>query len=141
MDRRGFLKFLGAGAASAAIPFGRVWSFPSNIVIPSLSLAEMRERYLRPAAEEVAAQYDHMFAIGDVVTVNSYGPYIVTRVAESVGQIDLRGPNGGRGVLSYQSLPPESIRIHARNFWNQARIDDVDRFERQAPPRFARIAP
>jgi hypothetical protein len=35
MERRGFLKFLGAGVAGIAleqaIPFGRVWSFPSTI--------------------------------------------------------------------------------------------------------------
>jgi len=45
MERRGFLKALGmlAGgiALEQAIPFGRVWSFPSKIVIPeSLVLPE-----------------------------------------------------------------------------------------------------
>jgi hypothetical protein len=38
MNRRSFFRFLGAGAAtlalSEAIPFGRVWSFPSKIVVP-----------------------------------------------------------------------------------------------------------
>ena len=38
MDRRGFLKLFGGVAAAAAaapmIPFNRVWSFPSKIVIP-----------------------------------------------------------------------------------------------------------
>lgn len=37
MDRRGFLKMLGIAAGGvaldAAIPLGRVWSFPKNIVI------------------------------------------------------------------------------------------------------------
>jgi hypothetical protein len=40
MNRRSFFKFLGAGAAtlalSEAIPFGRVWSFPSKIVVPQI---------------------------------------------------------------------------------------------------------
>lgn len=114
MDRRGFLKFLGAGAASAAIPFGRVWSFPSKIVIPSLSLAEMQERYLRPAAEEIARRYDRMFMIGDVISVGGFGPYVVTRVAEDETTIDLYSPrNRNRGVLSSQSFPPGSIRTLA----------------------------
>jgi hypothetical protein len=38
MERRGFLKLFGAGLAGIAlgdaIPFGRVWSFPKNIIIP-----------------------------------------------------------------------------------------------------------
>jgi len=38
MDRRGFFKLFGAGVAGIAleqaIPLGRVWSFPSKIVLP-----------------------------------------------------------------------------------------------------------
>jgi hypothetical protein len=38
MDRRGFLKWFSAGVAGIAleqaIPLGRVWSFPSKIVLP-----------------------------------------------------------------------------------------------------------
>jgi hypothetical protein len=38
VNRRGFFKFLGIGVAGIAleqaIPLGRVWSFPSKIVIP-----------------------------------------------------------------------------------------------------------
>lgn len=33
MNRRGFLAMLGGVALSEAIPLGRVWSFPSKIVI------------------------------------------------------------------------------------------------------------
>jgi hypothetical protein len=40
MDRRGFLKLFGMATAGLAlkeaIPFGRVWSFPSAIVIPTI---------------------------------------------------------------------------------------------------------
>jgi hypothetical protein len=39
MDRRKFFKLLGMGVAGVAldqaIPFNRVWSFPSNIVVPN----------------------------------------------------------------------------------------------------------
>lgn len=39
MDRRGFLKAIGGAvgglALAEAIPFGRVWSFPSTIKIPA----------------------------------------------------------------------------------------------------------
>lgn len=38
MERRGFLKFLGASVAGIAleqaIPFNRVWSFPKEIIFP-----------------------------------------------------------------------------------------------------------
>ena len=38
MDRRGFLKFFSAGVAGIAleqaVPLGRVWSFPKEIVVP-----------------------------------------------------------------------------------------------------------
>jgi len=43
MDRRSFFRLGAAALASAAlkeaIPFGRVWSFPSKIVFPELPLA------------------------------------------------------------------------------------------------------
>jgi hypothetical protein len=43
VNRRSFFRFLGAGAAtlalSEAIPFGRVWSFPSKIVVPEMPVA------------------------------------------------------------------------------------------------------
>jgi hypothetical protein len=41
MDRRGFFKLFGAAVAGIAleqaIPLGRVWSFPTNIVLPPRS--------------------------------------------------------------------------------------------------------
>jgi hypothetical protein len=40
LDRRGFLKLFGGAAAAAVaaplIPFNRLWSFPTNIVIPEV---------------------------------------------------------------------------------------------------------
>lgn len=35
MNRRGFLGMIGGLLVSEAIPFNRVWSFPSKIVIPT----------------------------------------------------------------------------------------------------------
>lgn len=50
MNRRGFLSFLGAALAGAAvdqvIPLGRVWSFPKEIVIAPPAIAE----FLVPSA-------------------------------------------------------------------------------------------
>lgn len=44
MDRRGFFKLFGAGVAGIAleqaIPLGRVWSFPSRIVVALPVIAE-----------------------------------------------------------------------------------------------------
>lgn len=43
MDRRNFFRLFGAGVAGVAleqaIPFGRVWSFPTTIVLPERELA------------------------------------------------------------------------------------------------------
>ena len=45
MDRRGFLKLFSAGIAgialTEAIPLGRVWSFPSAIIIPEIVAPEL----------------------------------------------------------------------------------------------------
>lgn len=55
-DRRGFLRLLGGAAMAVAmeeaIPFGRVWSFPSRIVIANrLSMDELNAvtiKYIEP---------------------------------------------------------------------------------------------
>lgn len=47
MNRRGFLGMLIGGVAAAAaeqmIPLGRVWSFPSKIVIPEMPVVELAQ--------------------------------------------------------------------------------------------------
>lgn len=49
MNRRGFLKFLGAGVAGIAleeaIPFNRVWFFPKKIVIPEVDVTPFATIY------------------------------------------------------------------------------------------------
>jgi hypothetical protein len=59
LNRRSFFRFLGAGAAtlalSEAIPFGRVWSFPSKIVVPKTG-----NRLL--TCEEVSAMVARIYA-------------------------------------------------------------------------------
>lgn len=58
MNRRNFLSLFSAGIAGIAleqaIPLGRVWSFPKEIVIPKLSLAEIETIYLRSAMRELS---------------------------------------------------------------------------------------
>jgi hypothetical protein len=71
MNRRSFFRFLGAGAAtlalSEAIPFGRVWSFPSKIVVPetvAIDLAyysDFSVLYLQPAMIKLANDIDQEF--------------------------------------------------------------------------------
>jgi hypothetical protein len=50
MNRRNFLSLFGAGVAgiaiSKAIPFGRVWSFPKEIVIPPQILGGLRSEWV-----------------------------------------------------------------------------------------------
>lgn len=68
MNRRSFFRFLGAGAAtlalSEAIPFGRVWSFPSKIVVPKIVAVDLAYYsdfsvlYLQPAAIALANEID-----------------------------------------------------------------------------------
>jgi hypothetical protein len=65
MDRRNFFRLL-AGAAGAialeeAIPFGRVWSFPSKIVVPKLTMPCGYPDY--------DWYFDKKFAVGGIIQV------------------------------------------------------------------------
>jgi hypothetical protein len=59
MNRRGFLQLLGGTVAGLAIeeaiPFGRVWSFPSKIVIPTYPESIFHEVYYRSEAVKTLA--------------------------------------------------------------------------------------
>lgn len=74
MDRRGFLKFLGAGVAGIAleqaIPLGRVWSFPSKLVLP-----ERDHYYTR--AEELERKFRTSTAVGSTIRINMPQHYYV----------------------------------------------------------------
>ena len=89
MDRRGFFKGvtgLVAGVAVAeAIPFGRVWSFPANIVVPN---------------NVWSVRLGDRFAIGDLISAGKFGPYIVTRIDEDKGVIDLYDRQRGHGWVN-----------------------------------------
>lgn len=71
MNRRSFFKLFGAGAAtlalSEAIPFGRVWSFPSKIVVPKVVAVDLAcysdfsVLYLQPAMIKLANDIDQEF--------------------------------------------------------------------------------
>jgi hypothetical protein len=84
MNRRSFFKCLGAGAAtlalSEAIPFGRVWSFPSKIVVPEnpfltfTDLATLEAQYLAPAAWKLAEQIDARVLLAMAVKLKDLGP-------------------------------------------------------------------
>lgn len=97
MDRRGFLKLFSAGVAGVAldqaIPLGRVWSFPKNIVI-SKPLAEFT----------VDIVPGPLFEIGDVVQIETLQQlFVVSRVLD--GKIDL-----SRCGLTWRGVDPKRVR-------------------------------
>jgi hypothetical protein len=85
MNRRSFFRFLGAGAAtlalSEAIPFGRVWSFPSKIVVPlqPLSWGECFEAPTR-VGQTIRIRFPQHWIVRDF---GEYTPAIITPRAEN----------------------------------------------------------
>jgi hypothetical protein len=82
MNRRNFLSLFSAGVAGIAleqaIPLGRVWSFPKEIVIPNFQWDDYSaQNFLRSTAPG-------MFDIGDVISLPAFGPelYVVSHVSE-----------------------------------------------------------
>jgi hypothetical protein len=102
MNRRSFFRFLGAAAAtlalSEAIPFGRVWSFPSKIVVPETGnrfvthaevmteflrvYAAKLDEHLRRDAELWNREFGKPFPIGQTITLKMPRPYSA-RLADS----------------------------------------------------------
>ncbi len=64
MDRRGFFKLFGIGVAGIAleqaIPLGRVWSFPKEIVLPNFMSGVIGRCY----------GFDYL-EVGDVISFNT----------------------------------------------------------------------
>ena len=88
MDRRGFLKFLSAGVAGIAlehaIPLGRVWSFPKNIVIAESGVSAGN------VGSHLAIGFPQRFVIGDVVRFAKWpGMFVVSRVHPESEKVEL----------------------------------------------------
>jgi hypothetical protein len=76
VNRRGFLGMLAAGLAGAAIaeqiPFGRVWSFPSKIIVPGNVIlpAGSTVRFIRAWSPEfmgsIISRIDVLRGVGDL---------------------------------------------------------------------------
>jgi hypothetical protein len=74
MDRRRFLGFLGAGVAGVAleqaIPFNRVWSFPKEIALQNVVLAEpCTVRFISawdPTLRKVINRFDVLYGFGNL---------------------------------------------------------------------------
>lgn len=85
MNRRNFLGLFAAGVAGIAleqaIPLGRVWSFPKEIVIPELSLTDLRGEFLEPATRQLANEIDEawfkQFPIGTAIRVRVPQRFII----------------------------------------------------------------
>lgn len=88
MDRRRFLSLFGAAVAGVAleqaVPLGRVWSFPSKIVVPAgdelfritsvtqSALEVLRENISRGhalAVDRVACFEAGLFEVGDIISI------------------------------------------------------------------------
>lgn len=67
VSRRGFLKGLGAIAIAQAIPFNRVWSFPSIIRVPGYSGAESLALQLERVRDQIPLLYERDYAMIDVM--------------------------------------------------------------------------
>ena len=105
MDRRGFLKFFSAGVAGIAleraIPLGRVWSFPKEIVVGGVDYA-----FGLDATVIVARTFriPQRFEIGDIVSLPAFGSelYCVSHLREDGGIEIVNGH--GAGVVTPSAL-------------------------------------
>jgi hypothetical protein len=85
VNRRSFFRFLGAGAAtlalSEAIPFGRVWSFPSKIVVPeqSVTCGEFFDVPMR-VGQTVRIRFPQRWIVRDF---GKYTPGVITPRSEN----------------------------------------------------------
>ena len=121
MDRRGFLKFFSAGVAGIAleqaIPLGRVWSFPKEIVVPKLSEQEFAFQKLNQVIDDWGQRSQFIMPgleIGDIVTFADWpGRFVVSQV-RGEGKVQLWSAEQKlviRGVESSKltaAFPPDS---------------------------------
>lgn len=74
MNRRNFLSLLGLGVAGVAleqaIPLGRVWSFPKEIVVAKTP-AELAFASLNTIITDWERDFIHRFKVGDVIRIRA----------------------------------------------------------------------
>lgn len=80
MDRRGFFKLFGAGVAGIAleqaIPLGRVWSFPSKIVVPKRRIFGIDHDFLYDK-QTVSVRPVEIFRVGSTISIRVPQRYLV----------------------------------------------------------------
>ena len=78
MNRRNFLSLFSAGVAGIAleqaIPLGRVWSFPKEIVIPPLPLWNLRDDF--------ESEFRKSFTIGSIMQIRMPERFIIRRMID-----------------------------------------------------------
>lgn len=127
MNRRNFLSLFSAGVAGLAleqaIPLGRVWSFPKEIVIPTSGVLGRVMGF--DWSDEVTVgsltpiRIPRRFEIGDIVSIPAFSPrrYIVTKVVEADGTVYLADHKGKEaGIVAPSAL-------HAIQQWKFAGFD------------------
>ena len=115
MNRRNFLSLFSAGVAGIAleqaIPLGRVWSFPKEIVVGGVDCAFGPDATVIMVPTFSIAQ---RFEIGDIVSFPAFGPelYAVSDIDDdgtiqiyNSGVKGLVAPSAVRGLRPYQITP------------------------------------
>lgn len=115
VNRRGFISLLGMSAAGLAldraIPLGRVWSFPKEIVIAPPRLNE--EDAISIARVEDHARSRAMFEVGDIVSFPNFGGALCLVTAVTANRVDLNGGPGWKVPHYLLSVPEDCLRPHS----------------------------
>jgi hypothetical protein len=100
MNRRNFLSLLGIGIAGVAldraIPFGRVWSFPKEIIVP----------WFEPLNSPSESEFRKAFRVGSTIRVRIPQRFIIR---EYIGDFRGQQPQYGTFAVTPEGLEPTPL--------------------------------